>query len=90
MQKPVIVTTSLKGVFFGYIQETDMKETTVTLKNCRNVIYWSCKGGFLSLCTTIEAGSRLGTLAPEVIIQNVTSISVCTPEQAERLLAWTN
>lgn len=90
MQKPVIVTTNFKGVFFGYIEETDMKETTIVLKNCRNVIYWSCKGGFLSLCTTIESGSKLGSIAPEITLHNVTSIAVCTGEQAQRLLDWSN
>ena len=78
MKKYVLVTTEYRGVFAGELVAE--KERTVTLANARCAIYWGTKRGFLQLGDTgPTSSSRIGAVAPEIILHGVTSISACTP-----------
>lgn len=82
-ERPVLVTTQHRGVFFGFTADGDGER--VTLKRCRNVLYWDqeCKG-FLGLTNTGPLGaSRIGPEAPEVQLRNITSVSEMTPAAAK-------
>ena len=47
-ERPVIVTTEHRGVFFGYATDTDGE--TISLKRSRLCIYWSADvKGFMGL-----------------------------------------
>ena len=75
--KAVLVTTVHRGVFFGYL-ESGYKDTAkiVALTDCKNAIYWSGKNGFLGLAADgPESGSRIGSRAARVVLQDVTSIT---------------
>ena len=54
-ERAVLVTTEHRGVFFGYA--TDPDGDTITLRACRNAIYWSADvRGFLGLAATGRRG----------------------------------
>ena len=73
-ERPVIVTTEYRGVFFGYATETS--GDTITLKNARNCIYWSkATGGFMGLASNGPGeGSRIGAEVASIELRKVTSV----------------
>lgn len=77
--KPVLVTTSHRGVFFGYTH--DSSGETIKLSRGRLCIYWSaeCKG-FMGLASMGPTPScRIGEPA-DIEVRNVTSVADVTPE----------
>lgn len=84
-ERPVIVTTQHRGVFFGYA--TDITGEIVALKRARNCVYWSadCKG-FIGLATTGPTSQcRIGPAALSIQLRNITAVLEVTPEAAA---AW--
>ncbi len=90
--KPVIITTAHRGVFFGDLSDDQNEnDKTLVLKNCRNVIYWSGRRGFLGLAAHgPEDGSKIGSSAPHVRLHDVTSVSQCTDQAAEAFREWSD
>jgi len=88
--KPVIVTTAHRGVFFGRLSpDQDENATTLVLTGCRNAIRWEGRRGFLGLASHgPENGSRIGSTAPRVRLHDVTSVSECTPEATKVWEGW--
>lgn len=81
-----LVTTSHRGVFFGYT--TDGTGKTVELRHMRNCLYWpSSVGGFMGLAVT--GPNRETKIGPAIegisTLQDVTSVVPCS-EAAEK--AW--
>jgi len=62
-ERPVLVTTEFRGVFFGYAKNTSGEN--ITLSRARNCIYWpSSQGGFAGLAAEGPAkGARIGARA---------------------------
>lgn len=87
---PVLVTTSFRGVFFGWLpKDADRAARSLTLINCRNAIYWAGTAGFLGLAATgPEKGSRIGATAPRVLLHEVTSLTEVSPEAAKVWTGW--
>ena len=85
--KPVLVTTSFRGVFFGFIKDDKSLPEEITLKNVRNCIYWSSDcGGFLGLAANGPTKScKIGTQVPEVTLYSITSV---TPVTDKAVKAW--
>lgn len=84
----VLITTSHRGVYFGYIDESDIDtRPTLRVSNMRHVYYWA-KGlaGIYELPTKGPPnGSRLtATPVPEISIDAVANVAPCTPEAIER------
>ena len=77
-KKYVVVTTSYRGVFGGYLEKEDGQ--TVTLSNCRNCIAWSKDmQGFLGLARLgPSSGCKIGIAAPRLKLFGVTCIVECT------------
>ena len=85
-QKPVIVTTEHRGVFFGYLEKGTEEQRTVTLTGARNAIYWATTRGFIELAQVgPNKSSRVGAVAPRIVLHAVTSVTDCTDAAAE---AW--
>src|ERR1700684_2140976 len=63
VERAVLVTTSHRGVFFGYATETD--GATIKLRSARNCIYWPTENkGFMGLANMGPVkGSRVGPAA---------------------------
>lgn len=84
--KPVIITTSYRGVFFGDIEKGTEESRTVTLINARNAILWATTKGFIELAQVgPNSKSRIGAVAPRIVLHDVTSVTECTEAAAA---AW--
>jgi hypothetical protein len=83
-ERAVLVTTSHRGVFFGYATNTD--GAVIKLRSARNCIYWpSTQKGFLGLASAGPvSGARVGPAA-DLELREITSIAACTPEA---VVAW--
>lgn len=80
--KPVLVTTSHRGVFAGLAPATqDLTAETVVLDDCRMAIYWgTTKGVFELAATGPTSKSRISAPADRVGLRAVTAIADITPE----------
>lgn len=83
---PVLVTTSHRGVFFGYAVETNNK--TINLRAARNCLYWpSSVGGFVGLASGgPNSQTKIGP-ACDMTLHDVTAVLKCTPEAEKAWLA---
>ena len=83
-EKAVLVTTTHRGVFFGYA--TNLDGETIDLRAGRNCLYWSADvKGFAGLAATGPSKScRVGP-AVDIQLRNITSISLVTDEAVK---AW--
>lgn len=83
-ERAVLVTTTHRGVFFGYASVTD--GATIKLRAARNCIYWPTQNkGFLGLASMgPDAGARVGPSA-DVELRDITCVAECTPTAVE---AW--
>lgn len=84
-ERPVLVTTEFRGVFFGYA--TDTSGDTITLKRARNCIYWpSGNGGFGGLASEGPAqGARIGARVDQIELRKITAVAECTDTSVK---AW--
>lgn len=82
-ERPVLVTTAHRGVFFGYA--TDTSGATINLARSRNCLYWSSDvKGFLGLASTGPSAScRVGPAA-DIELRDITSVAEVTPEAASK------
>lgn len=82
-ERPVLVTTEYRGVFFGYAADT--KGDTIILKRARNCIYWpSANGGFGGLASEGPAkGARIGARVEEIELRKITSVAEVSPAAVE-------
>jgi hypothetical protein len=82
-ERPVLVTTAHKGVFFGYASDTS--GDTIKLRAARLCVYWSSDiRGFMGLAATGPSSScRIGP-AVDVEVRNVTSVSEVTAKAEEQ------
>ena len=76
-ERAVLVTTSFRGVFFGYA--TDVGGDVISLKRARNCVYWSADTkGFLGLASNgPTAGCRIGPAA-DIALRGITCVAVVT------------
>ena len=83
-KQAVMVTTSHRGVFFGYLQKED--SDTVILTNARMAVYWSADiKGVLGLASKGPSKScRIGPQVPEIKLFSVTSIAFVPPSAAKK------
>lgn len=81
--RPVLVTTTHKGVFFGYYPRgKPLDATVVTIKKAKMAVSWSTDmKGVLGLAATGPSKScRIGPEVPSITLQDVTTIVECTDE----------
>jgi len=83
-ERPVLVTTVHRGVFFGYA--TDTSGDVIHLKRARLCLYWSVDvKGFMGLASGgPTAGCRIGPAA-DGEIRHITAVLEVTPEAVR---AW--
>ena len=83
-ERPVMVTTAHRGVFFGYSDATDREQ--IVLKRGRVCLYWSadCKG-FMGLATTGPTITcRIGPPAT-ITLRDITAVIEVDPAAVK---AW--
>lgn len=83
-ERPVIVTTEFRGVFFGYA--TDTSGDNITLNRARNCIYWpSSQGGFAGLAAEGPAkGARIGAAVSTIDLRKVTAVIEVSQDAAAK------
>lgn len=83
-ERAVVVTTSYRGVFFGYATNTDGE--TIKLRAARNCVYWpASQKGFVGLASTGPLqGARIGPAA-DMELRGITAVLECTQEA---VAAW--
>lgn len=84
-ERPVIVTTSHRGVFFGYATDTDGE--TISLKRSRLCIYWAADlRGFMGLAAMgPNASCKIGPAA-DITLRSITAVMEVSPEAEKK---WT-
>lgn len=82
-ERPVLVTTAHKGVFFGYAKDTSGE--TIKLRAARLCVYWSTDlRGFMGLASVGPSGQcRIGPPA-DIELRAITSVSEVSPEAVQR------
>lgn len=82
-ERPVVVTTAHRGVFFGYASETGGE--TIQLARARLCVYWSADlRGFMGLASHGPSGNCKIGPAADIELRNVTSVVEVTPEAAKK------
>lgn len=77
----VVVTTSHRGVFFGYADADKINGEIIYLRAGRNCLFWPSENkGFIGLASNGPMnGSRVGPAA-NIHLRDITSVIECTPE----------
>jgi hypothetical protein len=85
VERPVIVTTAHRGVFFGFTSD-DINGETIALKRARCCIRWTADvRGFMGLAATGPSSScRIGAQA-DITLRAITAVLDVTPEAVK---AW--
>lgn len=83
-ERAVLVTTTHRGVFFGYAVET--AGPTIKLRAARNCLYWPADNkGFLGLASMGPTkGARVGPAA-NIELRDITCVAECTEQSVK---AW--
>ena len=82
-ERPVMVTTAHRGVFFGYASDTS--GTTIKLVRARCCIYWAADlRGFMGLAATGPSKAcRIGPAA-DIELRDITSVVEVSPEAVKK------
>ena len=82
-ERAVIVTTTHRGVFFGYAENTDGDQ--IALKRARLCVYWSADlKGFMGLASSGPSAScKIGPPA-DITLRKITSVVEVSPEAVAR------
>ena len=83
-ERPVVVCTQYRGVFFGYA--TDTAGDRVTLKRARMCLYWSkAMRGVLGLASEgPNSECRIGNPVDSIELRGVTAVIECTEQAAAK------
>ena len=82
-ERPVLITTQHRGVFFGYARETS--GSTINLRAARLCVYWSSDlRGFMGLASHGPTSSCKIGPAVDCEVRDITSVSEVTPQAVER------
>jgi hypothetical protein len=91
-KKFVVVTTDKKGVFAGYIEDPDTKNTTVKLTEAQMCVYWDeATRGVVGLAANGPTkGCRITPPAPSMTLHGVTAVmeSSAKSEEAWKSQPW--
>lgn len=83
MERPVIVCTEHRGVFFGYAEDTT--GGTINLKRARMAIYFGTTRGVMELAETGPTASSKISAQADIEVRKVTAVFEVSPA-AEK--AW--
>ena len=84
----VVVTTELRGVFFGKLSKAITKTPDeLKLSEARNCLYWDkSTKGFMGLAAKGPSSQcRIGPAVPTMLIKKITSIAECSDKAVK---AW--
>lgn len=86
-ERPVIVTTAHRGVFFGYA--TDTTGETIFLARTRLCLQWSADlRGFMGLAVFGPNGScKIGPTSPGIDLRAITAVLEVSPEAEKKWIS---
>ena len=76
-ERPVIICTEHRGVFFGYAADTS--GDTVHLRQARMAIYWGTTSGVMELADTGPTAKSKISAAADIEVRKVTAVFEVTP-----------
>ena len=82
-ERPVIVCTEFKGVFFGYADDTT--GDAIYLKRARMGIYWGTTRGVMELAEVGPNSKSKISARADLELRKITAVFEVTPEAAK---AW--
>lgn len=82
-ERPVIICTTHRGVFFGYATHTG--GDVITLKRARMAIYWGTTRGVMQLAETGPTSSSKISARADIELRSITAVFEVTPPAVE---AW--
>jgi len=82
-ERPVIVCTEFKGVFFGYSEDTTGE--TIDLKRARMAIYWGTTRGIMELAEVGPNPKSKISARADLNLRKITSVFEVTEAAAK---AW--
>lgn len=83
IERPVIVCTEFRGVFFGYA--TDTTGDVIHLKRCRMAIYWGTTRGLNELAEVGPNAKSKVSARADIEVRKITCVYEVTPVAVE---AW--
>ena len=81
-ERPVIVCTEHRGVFFGYA--TDTTGTTITLKRARMAIYFGTNRGVMELAETGPTDKSKVSARADIDVRKITAVMEVTEEAMKK------
>lgn len=79
----VIVTTTHRGVFYGYVNGPTAGLDEIELFDARMAIYWGTTRGLWELAETgPTAKSKISAKSPRIELRSITAVIDVTPEAA--------
>lgn len=82
MERPVIVCTEYRGVFYGYAEETT--GDVIKLKRAKMAIYWGTTRGILELAHSGPTAKSRISLPADLEVRKVTCVMEVTPQAQEK------
>ena len=84
-ERPVLVCTAHRGVFFGYIDGQPTDARTIRIERARMCVYWSAAvKGVLGLAATgPNKNCKIGPAVPALTLREVTSVMEASEEAAK-------
>lgn len=81
-ERPVIVTTEHRGVFFGYADDTS--GDVIHLKRARMAIYWGTTRGIFELAETGTTDKSKISARADIELRKITAVMEVSPVAAEK------
>lgn len=82
VERPVIICTTHRGVFFGYA--TDTSADSIQLKRARMAIYFGTQRGVMELAETGPTSSSKISARADLDVRNVTCVMEVTADAAAK------
>lgn len=81
-ERPVLVCTEHRGVFFGYAEDTT--GTTILLKRARMAIYFGTTRGVMELAETGPTEKSKVSARADLDVRKITAVMEVTPEACKK------
>ena len=81
-ERPVIICTEYRGVFFGYA--TDTTGDVIKLRKARMAIYWGTTRGVMELAETGPTPSSKISARADLEVRKITAVIEVTPAATEK------
>lgn len=81
-ERPVIICTEFRGVFFGYAEDTG--GDTISLKRARMAIYWGTTKGVMELAETGPTSKSRISARADVELRKVSAVFEVTEQAAQK------